>query len=59
MRGRASVALIARLLFGVKPTDASVFVAAGAVLVAVGIAANYIPARRAGRVDPLEALRLE
>ena len=51
--------LIARLLFGVKPTDASVFVAAGAVLVAVGIAANYIPARRAGRVDPLEALRLE
>jgi predicted permease len=51
--------LLAALLFEVRSTDASVFAAAGVTLVAIGILANYLPARRAGRVDPITALRTE
>jgi putative ABC transport system permease protein len=51
--------LLAALLFQVRSTDASVFAAAGVTLVAIGILANYLPARRAGRVDPITALRTE
>jgi putative ABC transport system permease protein len=51
--------LLAALLFEVRPTDASVFAAAGVTLAAIGILANYLPARRAGRVDPITALRTE
>jgi putative ABC transport system permease protein len=51
--------LLAALLFEVRSTDASVFAAAGITLVAIGILANYLPARRAGRVDPITALRTE
>jgi predicted permease len=51
--------LLASLLFEVRSTDASVFTAAGVTLAAIGILANYLPARRAGRVDPITALRTE
>jgi predicted permease len=51
--------LLAALLFEVRATDASVFAAAGVTLAAIGILANYLPARRAGRVDPITALRSE
>jgi len=51
--------LLAALLFEVRSTDVSVFAAAGVTLVAIGILANYLPARRAGRVDPIAALRTE
>jgi putative ABC transport system permease protein len=51
--------LLAALLFEVRSTDASVFAASGVTLVAIGILANYLPARRAGRVDPITALRTE
>ncbi len=51
--------LLAALLLEVRSTDASVFAAAGVSLVAIGILANYLPARRAGRVDPITALRTE
>ena len=51
--------LLAALLFEVRSTDASVFAAAGVTLAATGILANYLPARRAGRVDPITALRTE
>jgi putative ABC transport system permease protein len=51
--------LLAALLFEVSYTDASVFAAAGVTLVAIGILANYLPACRAGRVDPITALRTE
>ena len=48
-----------RLLFEVSPLDMAVFAAVGALLVAVGALATFVPARRATRVDPLSALRTE
>jgi putative ABC transport system permease protein len=47
------------LLFGVSSVDIGTFAAMAAVLVAVTLAACYVPARRASRVDPLIALRYE
>jgi putative ABC transport system permease protein len=44
-------------LFEVQPGDPATFIVVGALFVAVGLLACWAPARRAGRVDPLEALR--
>jgi putative ABC transport system permease protein len=50
---------IAPLLFNVSPKDPPVMVAVVATLIAVAIFASWVPARRAARVDPNEALRAD
>jgi ABC-type antimicrobial peptide transport system permease subunit len=51
--------LVGGLLFDVPPNDPLTLSVAAVVLLAVGSAAAYFPARRAGRVDPVIALREE
>ena len=45
------------MLFGVSATDPATFVAITIVVAAIALLASYIPARRALRIDPIEALR--
>ncbi len=51
--------LLEAMLFGVESWDPATFFSVGPLLVAVSLAACYRPARRAARIDPLEALREE
>ena len=51
--------LMKSLLFGIGPRDPLTFIAAPAIFVAVALVAAYVPARRAARVSPMEALRTE
>jgi putative ABC transport system permease protein len=50
---------LSSLLFGVKPTDAATISGVAALLCAVALAASYVPARRAARLEPAWALRVE
>ena len=64
--GGIAIGVIASLLFtpalrtflaGLSPADPIAFVAAAAVLLVVSLAASYLPARRAARVNPIAVLR--
>jgi ABC-type antimicrobial peptide transport system permease subunit len=50
--------LVASLLFGVTPTDPVTLAGAALVLWGVTLAAGYVPALRASRLDPVAALRM-
>jgi ABC-type antimicrobial peptide transport system permease subunit len=51
--------LIASFLFGVKPWDPAVFISVPIILSAVALLAVWLPATRASRLDPVQALREE
>jgi ABC-type antimicrobial peptide transport system permease subunit len=51
--------LIADLLFGVKPYDPAILAAAAAVLLVFAAGVNWLPARRAARIDPMRSLRMD
>jgi ABC-type lipoprotein release transport system permease subunit len=51
--------LMSSLLYGVSPDDPPTYAAVSAALIMVAIAASYFPARRAIRIDPINALRYE
>jgi ABC-type antimicrobial peptide transport system permease subunit len=61
--GLAAAVLLTRLmsglLYGVRPTDPLTFVGVMLLVNTVALAASFIPARRATRVDPMSALRCE
>ena len=55
----AGTSIMRNLLFGVQPNDPATFVVVAALLLTVSLIASWLPARRATRVDPMTALRME
>ncbi|MGH8527111.1 MAG: hypothetical protein ACREXY_23775, partial [Gammaproteobacteria bacterium] len=51
--------LMRAILFGVNPLDAATFATVATLLTVAAVAASWLPARRAARVDPVVALRAE
>jgi ABC-type lipoprotein release transport system permease subunit len=50
---------MARMLFGVQPTDPFTFIGVSVILMSTALVAILIPARRALRIEPVVALRTE
>jgi putative ABC transport system permease protein len=55
----AAAKLLSRWLYGVPPTDVVSYAAGVGAVLSVAVLACYVPARRAGRIDPVTALRAE
>jgi ABC-type antimicrobial peptide transport system permease subunit len=51
--------VLARVLYGITPTDPPTYLGVFALLTTASVLASYLPARRAARTDPLQALRTE
>jgi ABC-type antimicrobial peptide transport system permease subunit len=51
--------LLTRQLFEIKPSDPTTYLGAAIVLGLVALVANYVPARRASRTDPMISIRTE
>ncbi len=51
--------LLSNLVFGISTLDPVTFIGVPAVLATIGLVANYVPARRATRIDPMTAMRTE
>ena len=49
--------LLSRMLYGIRPSDPTTFVAMAAILLVVSLVASSVPAFRAARLDPMETLR--
>jgi putative ABC transport system permease protein len=54
-----SARVLTTMLYGVQPTDPLTFGAVPFLLTITALAASYVPARRASRVDPMVALRVD
>jgi ABC-type antimicrobial peptide transport system permease subunit len=51
--------MLTSLLYGVAATDPITFLAVSVLLIATAALAGYLPARKASRIDPLKALRVD
>jgi len=57
--GGLAARLMSGLLFGIRPFDVTTFVGAAFLLLSVALLASFVPARRASRLEPMNALRSE
>jgi ABC-type antimicrobial peptide transport system permease subunit len=55
--GWALTRYVEAFLFQVEPHNLTTYAAAGGILIVAGLAAAFVPARRASKVDPMTALR--